>query len=56
MTKTRKTRKYAVFRMSHFVFLGYLASEHIKFKVNQNNILKKMLVGMEAKDEIFQIF
>ena len=43
------------FRMSHFVFLGYLVSKLILLKVNQN-IMIPNFKRMEAKDEIFQIF
>jgi len=40
--------------MSHLVFLGYLAFEHIKFKVNQD-IMIKNFSRMKTKDAIFQI-
>ena len=43
------------FRMSHFVFLGYLVFKLTLLKVNQN-ILIPNFKRMEAKDEIFQIF
>jgi len=39
--------------MSYFVFLGYLASEHLNLKLIKTLI--KHFSRMEAKDEIFQI-
>ena len=50
-----KSMSVFFFRMSHFVFLGYLVSKLVLLKVNQN-IMIPNFKRVEAKDEIFQFF